>query len=362
MYMKGGKIVNVFSQFIQQKSTEQNKPYDVVLKNFWKNKKLQKEWKTYKSGLMKDIFVPQKRPVQIQYPIHPYTASMDYKPNEETPTPEETKESRTWENTFKGRTLLTDLEDVAEEMEELINPPPTPNKPKKVSKKRELIIEDEDADVVEEEFPRGLPDLDAPLREWYQTPKRRIDELKRTEEKLVELYKKRDDPSYSQSTMEQRKKLNLEINYWYDRQKELIGLLLETEPSVETVNIMGKPVVMTREGSSVPFSSPIIKKRRIEGTGVSFLTRLANLRNKIIKGEGLYKVQSVLFSKDKWSNPSKASEWLKSHSYLDKGVDEKEETYRFRQMNPDYVRKQGFKQFVTKPLGDSGVSLILAYK
>ena len=94
----------------------------------------------------------------------------------------------------------------------------------------------------------------------------------------------------------------------------------------------------------------------------SLLTSIAAMRNRLIEGAGMYKVQSVLFDKTKWESPDKAGEWLSSHSYLNKGVDDKENTYRFRQINPQYIKKQGYKRFVTQPLGDSGVSLILAYK
>lgn len=562
--MKGGLIVNVFSQFIQQKSAEQKKPYDKVLKSFWTNKKLQKEWKDYKDNQVKQIFVPQQRPVayqSISYPLHQYTSSMDYRPDEEVPTPTETK-GRTWENTFRGR-VLKELEDVEGELSEVVFSPPTPQPKKRQPKKRKVVIDEEpeleDTEgLIEDEFPNGLPDLDAPLREWFQTPKRRMDELRKTEEKLLELYEKRDDKDYINTPMEYRRKLNLEINYWYDRQKELIGLLLETEPAVETINVMGKKVIMTRTGTTAPkptiddfFEYQRKKKQRIEGRAVSwvpfeyilplrqnyppkvrallqqkgnehierltiyrapltrstnlllqafttlamrgkfqerlkdlnydklyhlaliaetkegsrifinknevieielnpklspeaelkpidltlippnltinqmlsntqqrmgkryfvynaatnncqdyilnileannigdqsdrefvkqdvqylfkgasrtitfasFLTSLSALKNRIIEGNGLYKVQSVLFDRKQWLNPEKAAEWLKSHSYLNKGVDVKENTYRFRQMNPAYVKKQGYKRFVTQPLGDSGVSLILAYK
>jgi hypothetical protein len=72
-------------------------------------------------------------------------------------------------------------------------------------------------------------------------------------------------------------------------------------------------------------------------------------------------VQSVIFRRDKWT-PAKASKWLQKNQYANKGIDEKDEHLRFRQLNPDYIRKQGYKRFITKPLGDSGVSLIIAYK
>ena len=74
-----------------------------------------------------------------------------------------------------------------------------------------------------------------------------------------------------------------------------------------------------------------------------------------------YVVQSVIFSKDKWTTP-KAKAWLRQHSYKAPKVDKKEEHLRFRQLEPDYVEKEGYTEYRTKPLDETGISLILAYK
>ena len=73
-----------------------------------------------------------------------------------------------------------------------------------------------------------------------------------------------------------------------------------------------------------------------------------------------YKVQSVLFLKSKW-NETTASKWLMEHSYKIKKVDITEKHLRFRQLNPDYLKKLGYIQYATKNIGD-GISLILVYK
>ena len=73
------------------------------------------------------------------------------------------------------------------------------------------------------------------------------------------------------------------------------------------------------------------------------------------------KIQTILFSKDKWTK-RKATAWLKKHNYSNKGVDDKPDTLRYRQLDPAYIDKIGYTQYITKPLGDSGVSLVIVYK
>jgi len=74
----------------------------------------------------------------------------------------------------------------------------------------------------------------------------------------------------------------------------------------------------------------------------------------------MYLVQSVLFDKSKFSLHL-SKEWLKHHHYHHADVDDKPNTYRFRQVSPKEVKKQGYTNFKTKKLGKSGVSLVLAY-
>jgi len=93
------------------------------------------------------------------------------------------------------------------------------------------------------------------------------------------------------------------------------------------------------------------------------VTDLGAKVNVITEGAGVsnYVVQSVVFSKDKWTTP-KAKKWLKENQYIIPKVDKTDTQLRFRQMEPDKVESDGFTEYRTKELGDSGISLILAYK
>jgi hypothetical protein len=73
-----------------------------------------------------------------------------------------------------------------------------------------------------------------------------------------------------------------------------------------------------------------------------------------------YKVQSIVFEKD-MIHLQEAIDWVVSHGDKVKKIDETETQYRFRQLNPNYLKRKGFKFFRTKKLNDI-VSLILAYK
>jgi len=73
-----------------------------------------------------------------------------------------------------------------------------------------------------------------------------------------------------------------------------------------------------------------------------------------------YKIQSVIFDKKKYSIDD-AKKWLKSKGYLSPKVDETETQLRFRQKDPDVLESLGFTSYRTKPLGDSGIQLIIAY-
>nr|WPF46849.1 MAG: hypothetical protein [Lake Baikal virophage 14] len=75
----------------------------------------------------------------------------------------------------------------------------------------------------------------------------------------------------------------------------------------------------------------------------------------------MYKVQSIIFNKSKFSLYL-CKQWLKEHQYKDKDLDDKTNFYRFRQFNPTSLKKQGYSEFRTKKLGKSGIELIIAYK
>jgi len=73
-----------------------------------------------------------------------------------------------------------------------------------------------------------------------------------------------------------------------------------------------------------------------------------------------YKVQSVVFNKDKIPL-DKAFDWLVVNGYKIKKSDETETQYRFRQLEPSYLKRQGFTEYRMKLLNDV-VSLVLVYK
>lgn len=95
------------------------------------------------------------------------------------------------------------------------------------------------------------------------------------------------------------------------------------------------------------------------------ITDLGARVNVITTGAGVggedYIVQSVVFSKDQWTTP-KAKKWLKENGYVSPKVDRKTNTLRFRQRDPDEAEKEGFTEYRTKDLSDSGIQLILSYK
>ena len=66
------------------------------------------------------------------------------------------------------------------------------------------------------------------------------------------------------------------------------------------------------------------------------------------------KVQSIIFKKSEYSL-EEAKDWLKKNGYKYSKVDEKESTYRFRQIDPDK-----FNNFRTKKTS-SGISFVLGF-
>jgi hypothetical protein len=72
-------------------------------------------------------------------------------------------------------------------------------------------------------------------------------------------------------------------------------------------------------------------------------------------------VQSVIFHKNKFTISS-AKKWLKENGYKCPKVDEEPNTIRFRQISPITIKKQGYTEYHNKPLGNSGIILVIAYK
>ena len=60
-----------------------------------------------------------------------------------------------------------------------------------------------------------------------------------------------------------------------------------------------------------------------------------------------YKIQSIIFDKDKWSLEN-SKKWVLVHGFKLKKVDDKKKTYRFRQLTPSYIKNIGFNKFITK--------------
>lgn len=84
---------------------------------------------------------------------------------------------------------------------------------------------------------------------------------------------------------------------------------------------------------------------------INFATNLADRADVLVHGGA---VQSVVFHKDKYSK-AKAKKWLKEHNFKHYGVDEKENTLRYRQENP-----KKYKKYYTKTV-EPDVLYIIGY-
>jgi hypothetical protein len=73
-----------------------------------------------------------------------------------------------------------------------------------------------------------------------------------------------------------------------------------------------------------------------------------------------YKIQSVLFNRDKYT-PNEAIQWLIHNSFKVKKIDGTKSLWRFRQYSPAVLRKQGYEHYAHKEISD-GISFVLAYK
>jgi hypothetical protein len=74
----------------------------------------------------------------------------------------------------------------------------------------------------------------------------------------------------------------------------------------------------------------------------------------------MYKVQSVLFNKNNITL-QQAIDWLKENNYLIKKVDETKNLYRFRQITPSLLKKQGYTNYHNHKLNEN-IILVLVYK
>ena len=73
-----------------------------------------------------------------------------------------------------------------------------------------------------------------------------------------------------------------------------------------------------------------------------------------------YKIQSIIFNK-KILPEQNAKEWLKEHKYKVGKVESKSHYYRFRQISPAHISKQGYNKYKMQEIGN-GIYLVLAFK
>jgi hypothetical protein len=73
-----------------------------------------------------------------------------------------------------------------------------------------------------------------------------------------------------------------------------------------------------------------------------------------------YKIQSVLFDKNNMTLQA-SIDWIIKEEYKIKKIDETDTQYRFRQLEPNYLKRKGYTEYRTKQLNDA-ISLIIVYK
>ena len=74
----------------------------------------------------------------------------------------------------------------------------------------------------------------------------------------------------------------------------------------------------------------------------------------------MYKIQSILFDKHNYTIRD-ALHFLTEHKYKHNKVDETDEFYRFRQIEPNLLRRQGYTRIRTKEIA-RGLKFIIYYK
>jgi len=73
-----------------------------------------------------------------------------------------------------------------------------------------------------------------------------------------------------------------------------------------------------------------------------------------------YKVQSIFFKKSKF-NKEQAISWLLKHNYKIIKIHETDHDYKFRQNDPNQLKKEGFTEYRNITL-KNGITLILVYR
>ena len=72
------------------------------------------------------------------------------------------------------------------------------------------------------------------------------------------------------------------------------------------------------------------------------------------------KVQSIIFKSDKLSLKD-AVNFLAQHNFKFSKVDKTKNFYRFRQLEPSVLRREGYNKYINKQITD-GITFVLAYK
>ena len=367
--IEGSGIVNVFSEFIKTIATDLDTSYEAVLSKFWTNKGLQRRWKQYKKTVAPTIFVPEQMKAQQRFePLVFNIPSVEVEPY----------------TTDYSAPKVIDLKAVYGK--------------KDTKKQKAPIVERPSANIVIDMEP-SVEDPDARELEAKLAAEESPDE-----EYIIPVQKQRAKPcprgTRRYAPMGSECYTQEQIDEWqttYGRKKKAEANKLPFMSADELAEIeramrhsMEQPMER-RERQLTPVEEMTLREleRELRSARQTYsdnqwswesegkwdllrkwgekIDRLKQRINDIkfmnVEGGALgnYRVQSVIFRRDKWT-PAKASKWLQKYKYANKGIDEKDEHLRFRQLNPDYIRKQGYKRFITKSLGDSGVSLIIAYK
>lgn len=76
----------------------------------------------------------------------------------------------------------------------------------------------------------------------------------------------------------------------------------------------------------------------------------------------MYYIQSIIFNKYK-NDIEKVISWVINHDFKVKKIDENPQSYRVRQINPDYLKSLGYNEFRTIDVDKkNGIQFIMAYK
>jgi len=75
----------------------------------------------------------------------------------------------------------------------------------------------------------------------------------------------------------------------------------------------------------------------------------------------MFKIQCVVIKKINNNDLQKSTNWIVENGFKLNKVNETESSFRFRQINPEELRRYGYNHYINKSISND-VSLILAYK